>query len=381
MTATFLKPLLIGLLAASMLVGCTEIPTAKQDPGPAAGSEDVALTSTRLKELISEIQQTLTVLKTLNGAYPELSPASGYRLSGLAVAQTSNPWLWEDKAPEADGTVESTRHVIERDAAGTIVTDIRSVRRWKPQGDDATYSLVEIVEASPVMRLGTYTIQGESSMTGATSDPDFKRESQQTTRFTPKGGGTTTSATMALVMTATGQTATATGTLPDGSTVSYESITSGSWTQSSKSEMHQKMTLAVTQPGGRTIRAENDIQNTSTSSESGSSFASKGSYQVSLGSVMKVRFAIDTLSQTVTGRDEHGGHTYETSHPRNQITADLLDGAGERISAIALEVTTDHSKPPTQGTIQLPGEEPSELDMSFMMDIMRLHETVGRTLY
>jgi hypothetical protein len=366
------KRLLISALAASMVVGCAELPTSHQDQTPSSGAEQTAITTQSLKALLSEVKQTLASLRTVNGASQTVaSAASGYRLSSYAIAQTNSPWAWEYKTL-GDGTVEMTRHVIETDASETVVTDIRSTRREKLDGKTRTYSQEDVVTKSAYMQPGTYQVEGSSTSSGSMGQADFKAEIQQTTTFTPLAGGSPTSTTLKSTYTPSLSRLTLSGTLPDGATIAYDSSTEGTYVQGQPTVNHQTMTLAVTSPSGKTFVVENGIDNLYSQTETGSTSEAKGFYQVSLGTQMKVRFSIDVVSQGTRVDQGNGGYTYTYTFPRNEITAELQDGAGKLIVPIALETSTDHSKPPTKGTIQLEGEAASELDMSFMMDIQKV---------
>lgn len=373
MPRTLLKSLLISALAASMLVGCTGLPT-MQPQTPAVEGEQPAITSATVKEFLTEVKQTLASLRTVNGATAAVaSAAAGYRLSSM------NPWDWE-RQTLGDGTVEMTRHVVEMDASGATVTDIQSTRREKTTDGVMTYSQEDVVTKSPTMAPGTYAIAGTSTLSGTQGQADFKAVSEQTTTYTP-AGGTARKVTMAATYTPAQSVLTVTGTLPDGATIAYESTQSGVYNGGAPSEIRTTIDLTITSPSGKTITVQNALDNVFTSTESSSSTDSKGFYQVALGNVMKVRFDIDILMAGTFVAGENGGGHYEYSYPRNNLTAELLDGAGKRIAPIGLETTTDHSKPPTKGTLALEGEAPSELDMSFMMDIQRVQMSLPYMVY
>ena len=368
-TQTWLKALLIPALAASMLVGCTDLPTTQKTP--AADAQPQAITSAAVKEFLSEVKQLLASVRSVNGASPvAASAASGYRLSGYAVAEASNSWQWATTLLE-DGTTSMTRHVIEKNASDAIVTDIQSTRTEKTTDGVRTYQQEDVVTRSASMAPGTYTVTGKTTITGSYGEAGYKTETEQTTTYTPAEGSPRTT-TLKSTYTPAGSVLTLTGLLADGSTIAYKSTQTGATSNGQPQAIKTTMDLSVTSPSGKTIVVENALDNVYAMTQTTSSNASKGFYQVSLGTLMQVRFDIDIESLGTLTPSDNGGSGYTYTYPRNQITAELRDATGKRIAAIGLEATTDHSKPPTKGTLTLEGEEPSELDMSFMMDIMRV---------
>ncbi|GEM_PF-2111758 len=369
MKPSLLKPLLLAALSASMLVGCTELPTSKQNPDSSQETAQAAITTQAVKDLLREVKQSLTSLRSVNGASKDLNaPASGYRLSGYAIAQAEDPWEWTTEQSE-EGTQKLTRHVVEKNAAGETVVDITSTYLMTGDGSSASSSRTDIVAKSPTMSPGTYTMEGTYLTSGEYGKPGYTTESTLKSSFAPEGGGAARVTTATISTSAAGMTFQAAGTLPDGSTIALD----GSMTQSgdlASMTTDGKMTLILTSPSGKAITVESDFDGTYSQSGDTSTSESKGFYQVSLGTLLKVRFNIDTLSNTTRVDDGSGDFSNETTYPRNNITAELLDGAGKSIAPIELEATTDHSKPPTKGTITLGGEAPTELDMSFMTDIM-----------
>lgn len=369
MTQTWLKALLIPALATSMLVGCTELPTTQQPP--TAEAQQQAITSASVKEFLSELKLLLASVRSVNGASAvAASTASGYRVSGYAVANTGNPWQWTTTLL-ADGTTSMTRHVIEKNASDETVTDIQSTRTEKTTDGVRTYQQEDVVTRSASMAPGTYTVTGKTTITGSYGEAGYKTETEQTTTYTP-ADGSPRKTTLTSTYTPTGSVLTLAGQLADGSTIAYKSTQTGATSNGQPQAIKTTMDLSVTSPSGKTIVVENALDNAYTYTETTSSNASKGFYQVSLGTLMQVRFDIDIESRGTLVPNGNGGGSYTYSYPRNQITAELRDGAGKRVAEIGLEPTTDHSKPPTKGTLTLEGEEPSELDMSFMMDIMRV---------
>jgi len=367
-THSWIKPLLIPTLAATMLVGCTDLPIVEKPP--IADAEQKAVTAASVKEFLSEIKQLLASVRSVNGASAAAASAlAGYRVSGYAVATSENPWEWQITTLE-DGTLSKTRHVIET-VGGETVTDIQSTRLEKTTDGVTTYTQEDVVTRSAIMLPGTYKITGTTTMSGEFSQPNFKAESTQTTTFTPASGAART-ITLKSTYTPSSSVLTVTGTLPDGATISYKSTQSGAFDNGMPKDLKTTQDMSFTSVSGKTLVVENALDNLYSRSETKSSVDSKGFYQVSLGNVMKVRFDIDVFSEGGFVPGENGGGQYVYSYPRNNVTAGLLDGTGKRIAPIALETTSDHSKPPTKGTLTLEGESPSELDLSFMMDIMRV---------
>lgn len=377
MKQSWLKPLLVPALATSMLVGCTGTPTA---PNPASSDtqQEQAITSSAVKDFLAEIKQALVALRSVNGASEETaSAASGYRLSGYSVATTSHPWDWET-THHGDGSLTMTRHVIEKNASGDVVTDIRSTRTEAYTDDGRTYTQEDVVTRSTSMAPGTYAIAGKTTTTGDYSDDTYNSVTEQTTTYTA-AGGSPRKVTLKSTYTPGSSVLTLSGVLPDGSTIAYKSTQTGALSGDQPQAMKTTLDLSITSPSGKTIVVENALDSLFSNQEDSSSSESKGYYQVALGTHMQVRFEIDIHSLGTYVSNDSGGGSYTYTYPRNRITAELRDGAGKRVAEIGLEQTTDHSKPPTKGTLTLEGEAPTELDLGFMMEIMRVQMSLPYT--
>lgn len=366
-----LKAFLVAALAASMLVGCAEIPTGNQNQQTQgeenSGSELPAVTSQSVKDFLSEFQQSLNMLQTISGANKDIvSAASGYRINGFSIAQASDQWAWQDKAPEPDGTVESTRQIIERDAAGNVVTDIQSTRRVKgDMGSTMTISQVEIVTKSPVMRPGTYQIEGERQ---STSEPEFRMVGKQTTTFTPLEGGPEFKVVFQREGSSGLSTLKASGTLPDGTKVSYESIMKEARESSSMTDYtavtEYTVAMSLTDSLGKVFSMDIDSRTDYSGSGGNSSSEGKSQIDVAMGGVMKIRFNADMLSTLKNGSD--------FKFERFNLTADLLDGQGKLLSPILLDIPEGTTQPSNTGIITLAGEEPTDLDMRPVFSLMNL---------
>lgn len=370
MKQSWLNPLLVPVLATSMLVGCTGTPTAS-NPASSDTQAERAITSAAVKDFLAEVKQALVSVRSVNGATEQTASAvSGYRLSGYSVATTDNPWTWET-THNGDGSLSMTRHVIEKNASGEVVTDIRSTRTETTTDSGRTYSQEDVVTRSVSMAPGTYAIAGKTTTTGDYSDDTINSETEQTTTYTA-AGGSPRKVTLKSTYTRNGSVLTLAGVLPDGSTIAYKSTQTGSLSGDQPQAMKTTLDLSITSPNGKTIVVENALDSVFSNQDDSSSSESKGYYQVSLGTLMQVRFEIDVHSLGTYVPDDSGGGSYTYTFPRNQITAELKDGAGKRIAEIELEPTTDHSKPPAKGTLTLEGEAPTELDLDFMTEIMRV---------
>lgn len=378
MNLSLLKPLLISALATSMLVGCAELPTTgqnqDQNQSQTPPAEQTPITSQDVKAMLGDVKQLLIALSTLKGASQEFSAvASAYRLSGYAIAQTGSPWDWTTTTLQ-DGTEESTRHVIERDSEGKVITDISSTRRVKREGNDATLTQEEIVKKSPVMRLGTYMLEGTRKVTGM-GTPDYKMERTQTSTFTPFEGGAPTSVTVEGTSDSSQSTLTASGMLPDGSTVRYDSSNVNNRQSSSKDDSFEHIdygfTLTLTSPDGKTFKLGCKSDSYITQTKGKSTSEGKSTIQVALGAAMKIRFIADTLSTLTIPTSESGGSSSFTMD-RFNLTAELLDGAEKRLAPIELGIKEGSYDLPKTAMITLEGEAPTPLDMTPVISLMNL---------
>lgn len=367
MKQSWLKPLLVPALATSLLVGCTGTPTA---PNPASSDtqQEQAITSSAVKDFLAEIKQSLASMQTLNGATREFASALPQPSDGAAIDASEDPWTWETTFQ--DGVETGSRHVIERNTAGAVVTDIRSTYSSTYTDGMRTYTQEDVVSSSIAMAPGTYLLSGKTTWTGSISEDDYLHETEKTLIYTPVGGASRQVALKSTIK-KSGSVLTLSGVLPDGSTITFKSSQTPNSSDSGPSpDLQNTLDLKLTRPNGKVITVESLSDTRSSQQDQTYSYEGKGFYQIALDNLMQVRFDIDIHIESKPSSSEDSPP--EERFIRNLITAELRDGTGKRIAEIPLEASTDPAKPPSKGTLTLPGESPTELDVNFLLDFMHL---------